>query len=278
MPSCGGETRPLIIAHRGARSLAPENTIAAARKALEVGTDLWELDVGMTADGELLVIHDNTLTRTSNVKQVFPGRRPWSLAEFTLEEIRKLDFGTWFTRQDPFGQIAAGAISPTEIESYLGEPAPTLREALVFTREHKWRVNVEIKDLRHTPGDSQVVPGVLALVRELDMADRVLVSSFRHTYLKEMRRRDSRIATGALVNKPHAEPTSLLKRLGAQAYHPSLTAFRREEVSSLRTHGFQVNVWTVNDPEVMKSLRSAGVTGIFTDFPQLLGPLLAERC
>jgi glycerophosphoryl diester phosphodiesterase len=276
MSSPASQDRPLIIAHRGARSLAPENTIAAGRKALEVGADMWELDVGMTADGELLVVHDDTLTRTSNVKRVFPERRPWSLAEFTLEEIRRLDFGTWFAEQDPFDQIAAGAVSPIEIESYVGEPAPTLRQALVFTRDHDWHVNVEIKDLRHTPGDSQVVPGVLALLEELGLVDRVLVSSFKHAYLREIGRRNPRIATGALVDKAHADPNSLLRRLGARAYHPSLTAFRREQVSGLQAHGFRVNVWTVNDPEVMKSLMNAGVNGIFTDFPQILTPLVTE--
>jgi glycerophosphoryl diester phosphodiesterase len=274
MSSPASRGRPLIIAHRGARSLAPENTIAAARKALEVGADMWELDVGMTADGELVIIHDNTLTRTSNVKQVFPERRPWSLAEFTFEEIKRLDFGTWFTEQDPFAQIAAGAVSPTEIESYLGEPAPTLRQALAFTRDHDWQVNVEIKDLQHRPGDSRVVPRVLAILEELDLVDRALVSSFRHAYLREIGRRNPRIATGALVNKPHADPESLLEQLGARAYHPSLTAFRREQVSRLRAHGFQVNVWTVNEPEVMKSLMNAGVTGIFTDFPQVMTALV----
>ena len=269
-------SRPLIIAHRGARSLAPENTIAAARKALEVGADMWELDVGMTADGELLVIHDSTLTRTSNVKQIFPERRPRSLAEFTHDEIKRLDFGTWFTEKDPFGQVASGAVSPVELESYVGEAAPTLREALAFTRDHDWRVNVEIKDLRDTPGDSQVVPKVLALVEELDVADQVLVSSFKHRYLRDIRRRNPRIATGVLVNKPHADPKSLLQRLGAQAYHPSLAALRSEKISRLRTHGFQVNVWTVNESGVIRSLMSAGVTGIFTDFPQIMRPLVTE--
>jgi glycerophosphoryl diester phosphodiesterase len=167
-------------------------------------------------------------------------------------------------------------VSPTEIERYLGEPAPTLRQALAFTREHDWRVNVEIKDLRHTPGDSRVVPKLLEIVEELDLVAGVLVSSFNHTYLKQIRRRNPKIATGALVNKPHADPESLLRRLGAQAYHPSLTALRREQVSGLRAHGFQVNVWTVNDPQVMKSLINAGVNGIFTDFPQVLRPLLTE--
>ena len=270
----GTASRPLIIAHRGARSLAPENTIAAAQRALELGTDMWELDVGMTADGELLVIHDSTLTRTSNATEIFPKRRPWSLHEFTLEEIRKLDFGTWFIDGDPFGQIAAGAVSPAEAERYRGEAAPTLRQALIFTRDHNWQVNVEIKDLQGTPGDPRVVLKVVALLDEVGTVDRVLVSSFNHRYLKEVRERNPRILTGALVSKPHRDPESLLHELGAQAYHPSVGAIRRSEITRLRRDGFQVNVWTVNEPEVMRSLIKAGASGIFTDFPQVLRPFL----
>ena len=117
-----------------ARSLAPENTLAAARKALEIGADLWELDVAMTADGELFVVHDDTLERTSNVREVFPDRKPFSNYLFTLEEVKRLDFGSWFVSTDPFKQIAAGNVSAAEQESYRGEKAPTLREALAFTR------------------------------------------------------------------------------------------------------------------------------------------------
>ena len=97
------EGRTLNIAHRGARSIAPENTLAAALKALQSGADLWELDVVMTADGEPVVIHDKDLSRTSNVESVFPSRRPWLVHEFSLEEIRRLDFGSWFKAMDPFG-------------------------------------------------------------------------------------------------------------------------------------------------------------------------------
>ena len=102
----------LNIAHRGARSLAPENTLAAAQKGLDTGADMWELDVGMTADGALFLIHDDTLERTSNAAQVFPQRAPWRVHEFTFDEIRQLDFGSWFVEQDPFGQIAAGKHFP----------------------------------------------------------------------------------------------------------------------------------------------------------------------
>ncbi|MBP1726099.1 MAG: glycerophosphoryl diester phosphodiesterase, partial [Deltaproteobacteria bacterium] len=84
------------------------------------------------------------------------------------------------------------------------------------------------------------------------------------------------IVTGALVSKPQSAPESLLHELGAQAYHPSVSAIRRSEITRLRKEGFQVNVWTVNEPKVMRSLIKAGASGIFTDFPQLLNPLVAE--
>jgi glycerophosphoryl diester phosphodiesterase len=274
----GTAGRPLIIAHRGARSLAPENTIAAARKAFEIGADMWELDVGMTADGALLVIHDSTLARTSNAREVFPERRPWSLHEFTLDAIKGLDFGTWFIEEDPFGQIAAGGVSSTEAERYRGEGAPTLRQALGFTRERNWHVNVEIKDLRGTPGEFQGVAKVVALIEELDMVDRALVSSFNHRHLKEVGERNPGIATGALVSRPESDPVALLHEIGARAYHPSVRAIRRRQISRLREKGFQVNVWTVNEPKVMRSLIKAGASAIFTDFPQLLRPLLSELC
>ncbi|NTW36489.1 MAG: UDP-glucose 4-epimerase GalE [Syntrophobacteraceae bacterium] len=176
------------------------------------------------------------------------------------------------------GTVRAGALSPAETKSYRGAAAPTLRQALRFTRDHNWHVNMEIKDLQDTPGNPQVVHKVAALLEELDMVDRVLVSSFNHRYLKEVCDRNPRIATGALVSKSHPDPESLLHELGAQAYHPSVTAIRRREITRLRKKGFQVNVWTVNDPGVMRSLIRVGASGIFTDYPQLLRPLLAEGC
>ncbi|MGD9036349.1 MAG: glycerophosphodiester phosphodiesterase family protein, partial [Syntrophobacterales bacterium] len=164
----------LNIAHRGARSLAPENTLAAARKGLEVGADMWELDIQMTADEELIVIHDSTLKRTSNVREVFPKRKPWLVHKFTLDEIRLLDFGSWFRKQDPFGQIAAGMVAESDLASYVHQQAPTVREALTFTREHSWNVNLEIKDLGGNPDPRQVAKKILALVEDLEMLDSVL--------------------------------------------------------------------------------------------------------
>ena len=267
---------PLNIAHRGARSLAPENTLAAASKGLEVGADMWELDIQMTADGELIVIHDSTLKRTSNVREVFPNRKPWFVHQFTLDEIRLLDFGSWFRKQDPFGQIAAGLVAESDLASYVHQQAPTLGEALTFTLEHSWRVNLEIKDLGGNPNPDQVVKKILALVEDLDMVDSVLISSYNQTYLAQVKKVHPHVATGVLVSKPHPHPQSLLRQLGAQAYHPRLSAFRPADVALLHRYDCRVHVWNVNDYKTMERLVRAGVDGIFTDFPQLLTSVLAS--
>ena len=270
------KNRTMNIAHRGARSLAPENTILAARKALELGADMWELDVRMTYDGELIVIHDDTLERTSNVSDVFPTRRPWLVHQFSIDEIRLLDFGSWFGEKDPFGQVEAGLVPKSDLSSYVGEPAPTLEEALNFTLEHNWRVNLEIKGLRDISGDDQVVKKVIELVDKLSMAGHVLISSFNRKHLEQVRESHSEISTGILVSKRLRKPDELLRQLGAQAYHPRKTAVRPADISLLERQGFQVNVWNVNDQETMKTMIQAGVSGIFTDYPQLLTSVLAE--
>ncbi len=268
---------PINIAHRGARALAPENTLAAARKALEVGADMWEIDVNMTADGELIIIHDDTLTRTSDVRQRFPERSPWLVKDFSLAEIRRLDFGSWFSATDPFGQIAAGAVSPDESQSFTGARAPTLREALQFTLEQDWRVNVEIKNLNGTPGHDRVVEKTVALIEELQMVPRVLVSSFNPDYLRRVKAANPAIAVGFLEESVLDDPVCLLKELQAEAYHPKLELVPLADVASLRKQGFAVNVWVANDEASMRALIEAQVTGIFTDFPQLLARLRRDR-
>jgi glycerophosphoryl diester phosphodiesterase len=178
--------RPKIlnIAHRGARSLAPENTLAAARKALQCGADAWECDVALTADGEPVILHDDTLRRTSNASSVYPNRKPWKLQAFTLAELKKLDFGSWFITTDPFKQIKTGQIQPDELQKFVGEPLITLSEALLFTKENNWQINVEIKDLRNTPGNATVVEKVVDIISGLQMEDQVRISSFNHMYIQ----------------------------------------------------------------------------------------------
>lgn len=266
----------LNIAHRGARSLAPENTLAAARKGLELKADLWELDVAVTEDGELVVLHDDTLQRTSNVEQVFPGRKPWQVWNFSLAELRSLDFGSWYNTIDPFRQIRSGAVSAAEQAAFVGEPIPTLRQALEFTRQNQWRVNIEIKDASGTPGDAFVVEKVVELVQELEMIESVLISSFNHSYLLRVKTAEPAIVTAALVEKADPDPVALLQRLGAQAYNPGRNAINRKTVQAVRAAGYDVYVWTVNDEREMRKLIEWGVSGLFTDFPQVLNGVLGR--
>jgi len=269
--------RTLNVAHRGARSLAPENTLAAALKALQAGADMWELDVVMTGDGEPVVHHDKNLHRTSNAASVFPLRQPWWVHDFSFAEIRSLDFGSWFEENDPFGQITAGMLSDKELDSYRGEPAPTLGEALQFTREHNWYANIEIKDLHGTPGHHEIVKKVVDLIDESGMADRVLISSFNYSYLEHIKALNPLLPTGVLIDRPHWNPLGLLESLRADAYHPRIHAFSAADVRLLRESGKAVLVWVVNDEAGMRSLIRSGVNGIFTDFPNLLGSILSTE-
>jgi glycerophosphoryl diester phosphodiesterase len=266
--------RILNIAHRGARSLAPENTLAAARKALECGADLWECDVTLTADGIPVILHDDNLRRTSNASSVYPNRKPWKLQAFTLEELKKLDFGSWFLTTDPFKQIITGNILPDELKKFVGEPVLTLQEALAFTKDSNWQINMEIKDLRGTQGDASIVEKVVALIQEMQMQEHVWLSSFNHQYIGQVKKINPDIRTGALVEWLDLNPLARLRQTGAQSYNPGIRLANPRTVRSIREQGFDVFVWTVNKETSMRKLIKAGVSGIITDFPQVLKVVL----
>ncbi len=270
---------PLVIAHRGASSLAPENTLAAARKALEVGADLWELDVSVTTDGELVLMHDDTLKRTCNAKEAFPDREPWQVWDFTLAEIQTLDCGSWFNKQDPFKQIKAGNVSEADQQSYVGERAPTLCQALEFTRDNNWRVNVELKRQPSEELDRVIVEKAVALIEELGMDDgrQVVISSFRHDYLKAVKGLNSRIPTQAITSKAIRDLPAYLGDLNADACNPKVTAWNYKRMGELQAQGVAFNIWTVDDELTMKALIRTGVHGIITNYPQILVGLLKDK-
>jgi glycerophosphoryl diester phosphodiesterase len=266
------ENYPLNIAHRGARSLAPENTLLAGWKAVSSGADIWEIDVQLTSDEIPVVIHDDTLSRTSDIQKAdaFAPRHPWFVYDFTLSELRVLDFGAWFAAADPFGQIAAGAVSGEDLMDFKDQPIPTLWDALVYANQGNLRINIEIKALDHAPGNAVIVKKVVELVEDLNMAADVLISSFKYDYLRQVKALNPGISIAVLAESPHPDPLKLIRDLGAEAYHPRSNAIYPEDVGPLRKAGIFVNVWTLNDePSIMKFIK-AGVSGIFTDFPQLL--------
>ncbi|GAJ17130.1 unnamed protein product, partial [marine sediment metagenome] len=137
--------KPDIIAHRGASHLAPENTIVAGELAVEHGAVGWEVDIRISVDGELILMHDDTLTRTTNVEDVFPNRKNDRTETFTLSELRQLDAGSWFVEKDPYGALAFGRISKEDGDNYRGIQIPTFEEILNFTRDNDFIIDFDTK-------------------------------------------------------------------------------------------------------------------------------------
>jgi glycerophosphoryl diester phosphodiesterase len=262
----------LNIAHRGARSLAPENTLAAAQKALEIGADLWETDVTVTADGELVLMHDASLARTTDAQQRFPDRAPWTVTTFTLDEIRQLDTGTPFIETDPFGQIAAGMVTPGDLVALMCVRVPTLRQALVFTQQARWRVNLELKRIPPPMEHFPIVERVLTLTEELGIdTGQVIISSFNHDWLRQIQRLNTDIEVQALVGDLTVGAES-----GFRTCNASAAMVDEEQVRRTVEKGVTVNLYTVNEESDMRRFIQAGAAGLFTDFPQRLKALLSH--
>lgn len=244
----------------------------AAARGFEAGAGWWELDVAASSDGRLVVIHDDSLTRTTDAPSVFPDRAPWTVYDFAAAELASLDAGSWYAAADPFGQIREGRVGAKELASFRGLRIPTLHEALEFTKLKSWKVNVEIKDARGRACDAWIVERVVELIRSLGMTDRVLVSSFNHDYILRAKRAEPSLRTGALVEEAVADPVALLERTGAFSFNPGLETLTKETVAAVRDFGREVYVWTVNEIPDMERLLDWGVGGMFTDFPdRLLG-------
>lgn len=261
------------IAHRGARSLAPENTLLAARKGLECGADRWETDLAVTRDEKLILFHDDLLKRTTDVARCYPPRREEPFTRFSLDELRRLDAGSWFVDRDPFDQIAAGALTPADQTACRGERIPTLEEALVFTREADWRINLELKRLPPPLEAFPVVAPVLALIDRVGLsAEAVVISSFNHVWLKEIQVRRPAIAVQALVGFHTAGPIEW-GDMSFDTYNVRSTLITPEAVQDRVAAGYTINLFTVNDPTAMRQFAAAGAAGIITDFPQRLAEL-----
>ncbi|NPA91881.1 MAG: glycerophosphodiester phosphodiesterase [Chloroflexi bacterium] len=261
------------IAHRGASSLAPENTLAAGRKAFAVGADMWEVDVVLSRDGELLIFHDDTLERTTNAAERFPERAPWPLAAFSADELRTLDAGSWYVDRDPFGEIARGHVSPEEQRAYRGEPIPSLLQVLALTRSHHWLVNLELKSVARPEDADALVPAVLRWIDLMGMAPYVLLSSFVHEWVHQVRELNPRLAIAALIDEGEEVDWDTL---AFPVYNLPLSLATRDRIRELHRAGRRVNVWAVNEENTMRELIAWGVDGIFTDYPQRLRRIVRE--
>jgi len=263
-----------VIAHRGARSLAPENTLTAARKAYAIGAHVWETDVAVTADDQMVLMHDDAMMRTTNVKERFPDRVPAAFSTYSLAEIRTLDAGSWFERDDPFGQIVDGAVSPRELAQYAGEKVPTLQEAFILTLELDWFLNLELKAQPAPKDDFDVVNAVLELADEVGIgSDHLLFSSAQLAWLKTLKQRRPEFEIQAILGLFPEDPMDFSDAF-FDTFNPRHTRLSIDQFKQQIGRGIKLNPFTINDNELIASLMELGVEGLITDFPQRVPGLI----
>jgi glycerophosphoryl diester phosphodiesterase len=229
----------LIFGHRGASSDAPQNTLPAFQLALDHGAAGVELDVHLTADGELVVIHDFTVDHTTD--------GTGNVAEMTLSDLKALDAGSWHS------------------EAYRGTRVPTLSEVFELLAG-RVLVNVEIK--ADTTG---IELAVAAVLRQYDMLDKVIISSFDPSILQRTQRVLPEVAVGWLyVEGAGFDTQEVLRDLKVNAVHPYHEMIDAAYMEWAKGQGYAVNTWTVNDPQRVLELRDLGVNVVITDHPARL--------
>ncbi|MCK5826672.1 MAG: glycerophosphodiester phosphodiesterase [Desulfuromusa sp.] len=262
-----------ICAHRGAGSIAPENTLLAFTESRRCGVDLLEADVQATADGELVLFHDESLKRTTDVaeRSEYSDRSPWKLSDFSLTELQQLDAGSWFLKTDPFGTVAAAEVKKESFAAIEAQQVPLLHEVLDLCVQNNLPLNLEIKDQAGTAANGIIVGKILSLLKTTRTEHLVLLSSFNHDYLRQVKQLNPAIATAALVEKKHPENLlDYLYDLKVDAYHPDQLITDAELIKQLTAAGMRVSLWTVNDVERARYFSAAGATFICTDWPQRL--------
>lgn len=255
-------TAPLIIGHRGASAVAPENTMAAFREAIAVGANGIEFDVRLTRDGIPVVIHDSTLQRT--------GGLPHRVADLTWSELRKIDVGSWFTRNKSLPQ-----------GSFAQETVPSLQELFALFQANDLVLCLEMKC------DSLLEQAPLAeaccrLIDEFAFKERVIVECFKLPTLTIIKQLDAQIRTAALFEPSISTPSVIFDQsviaqataVGASylALHHRLA--REGLVHKAKMANLQVAVWTVDDPAWVARAESIGIDALITNDP---AAMLAHR-
>jgi len=253
-----------VLGHRGASGYAPENTMPAFRKAIEMGADGVELDVQMTKDGEIVVIHDETINRTSD-------GIGW-VKDLTLEELRAFNYN-YQNHGDPWNG-----------ERLLGEPIykeydkvdiPTMREVFELFAPTALTINIEIKTgIVFYPIEEKI----LAMTKEFGMEDRVIYSSFNHYTIQRIKELDKNARTGFLYSDGTIDMPEYAKKHGVEALHPALYNLQFPGyLEACKKNGIDINVWTVNTPEHLMMCRMAGVTTVITNYPDLAIEVLSKE-
>ncbi len=241
-----------VIAHRGASSRAPQNTLAAFEKAIELGADMVELDVHLSKDGRIVVMHDSTVDSTTDGS----GK----ISEMTLEEIKNLDAGSHFD------------------EEFSGERVPTLEEVLELT-EDEIGLNIELKT--RSEENEGLEEKVLNLLDKYDTTETVMISTFSFDSAKKVNDINANIPVGLLyltlpLTAWHAKRIHK-KRPWADAAHPWHWTIGERHVRKIHELGVDVNVWTVDSERNIKKMIDHGVDGIITNKPELVKNIAEKR-
>ncbi len=250
---------PVVVAHRGASAYAPENTLAAVDKAAALDVEWVENDVQRTRDGALVVLHDDSLQRTTDVEEVFPDRSPWKVKDFTAAEIARLDAGSWFG------------------PAYAGTRVPTLEQFLERAERHDQKLLLELKNPQLYPGIERETLKVLANEGWLDaghVGGRLVVQSFSADSVRTVHALKPAVKTGFLGTPPVADLSSYAAFTDQiNPSHGSVSAPYVAAVHGFRgPHGarMEVHTWTVNDAAAARRVAGFGVDGIITNTPDVV--------
>lgn len=238
----------LIYGHRGASAYAPENTLEAYKLAMEMGADGVELDVHLSKDGELMVIHDIDLDRTTG----FHGR----VCNYTLAQLKELD-------------------ASNGMEAYKGVKIPTLREVYALLKPYGAMVNIEIKttDCFYP----NIEEKLLELEREMGMEGKTVYSSFNHYTIARLRQLDPNAQLGLLYMSGLYEPWNYAKQVGAQYIHPMYPSLLLPGLAQgCLENGIGINAWTVDDPGMI-GLCLQGGANVITNKPDIAVKLRSEQ-
>ncbi len=246
---------PFVIAHRGISAKAPENTIASFELAVRAsGIDMVELDVRLTKDGEVIVLHDRTLQRTTTGNGI--------ARKFTYQDISKYDAGSWF---DPL---------------FKAERVPTLRQVLTLVAPTRW-VNIEIKsEPFHREPRGFIEQKVLNVVADCGMEHRVFFSSFDHHLVANLKRMAPHVTTGVLYNlfrdfgRP---PSKLVRRANASVFICGKGELRPSMMKDALDHDIPVYVYTLNSLKDAQKMIQLGVQGVISDNADEIVPLVNSR-
>jgi len=242
-----------IIAHRGASAYFPENTIPSFEGAVAMGADMVELDVQLTSDKEVVVFHDEKISRCTDGK----GR----IADYTLAFLKKLDAGRWFDNK------------------FRNTRIPTLAEILDVCK-NRIAVNIEIK----TEAVSRMFFGgieekCLKIVQQSGMREHVVFSSFDPRAIMHLKLIDTAVSVAVLFEKKHYGsklPFDAMDSVGADAFNCSASEFSKKWLANIKSKNIPVNIYTVDDGKSMKKFLDAGVSGIFTNKPDVLKRVLDD--